>query len=1039
VYIGNDLQVAFPSYRNIDNISGSFNGVTTSFALLINGSAPVPPPLSSNQCLISVNGVIQKPDDTGASGFRLSGGNIIFSSAPAGGATFFGVVLAGADYVNAGVNFPDGSLSAPSITFDQDNDTGYYRSASGAISFSSNGVASGTWNATGVTAPSFVPTGSTVASNGIYLPSANTVAISTNGSERLRIDASGTILAKGTERLAFNTYVSDANHAGYIGRDTSTGALLLEAQNAGGGYPMIFRTNSTERMRLTDAGLLGLGTSSPQQELHINDATGISRIRLTGGAAGADNFEIGQGIIGVTNAGFSIYDVDATATRLVVDSSGNVGIGTTSPSATLHVATVGNPEILIGGTATPILSFVGGAGSDPLIGYAVGALRFGTVSGAAGAGFTERMRIDTSGRVGIGTVSPSTLLDCQVDTNSKIKLTTSSSETPAIAFNSNGVADVARLIAAESGGGGVLIAQTKTTGGVITERARIDSSGRLLVGTSTARSNFYNSTLTTAFQVEGTTHNTSGISLVRNESGSASHLTLAATGGTTIGSTTIVSNGSSIGSIAFQGSDGTEFVPLADITAYVDGTPGANDMPGRIVLSTTADGASSTTERMRITNDGRVGIGTTGPASILHVTQPGDGNGITLSHSSRTGIWKIFHSGVNSENLAFVQNNGTSDAVSYLMGRDIHYWQIGNTERMRIDSSGRLLVGTSTARTDYFNNTLTAMLQVEGINSSGAVDRACVSIVNNNSLTVNESPVLVLGRSNGSTVNSKTVVINGTRCGYISFQGADGSDLVEAASIAGEVDGTPGANDMPGRLVFYTTADGASSTTERMRITNDGYLLVGATNGDPGGSNVNGFVVEGSNGSFQASRHGNKCADFNRGTDDGNIVVLRQDGVIEGTISVSGTTVSYNGAHLSRWSQLPGGAEREEILRGTVLSNIDEMCNWGEEDNEQLNRMKVSDVEGDVNVAGVFQAWDDDDDTYTDDFYCAMTGDFIIRIAEGTPVHRGQLLMSAGDGTAKPQGDGFVQDKTIAKVTSNHVTCTYDDGSYCVPCVLMAC
>jgi hypothetical protein len=126
-------------------------------------------------------------------------------------------------------------------------------------------------------------------------------------------------------------------------------------------------------------------------------------------------------------------------------------------------------------------------------------------------------------------------------------------------------------------------------------------------------------------------------------------------------------------------------------------------------------------------------------------------------------------------------------------------------------------------------------------------------------------------------------------------------------------------------------------------------------------------------------------------------------------------------------------------LRGTVLSNIDEMCNWGEEDNEQLNRMKVSDVEGDPNVSGVFQAWDDDDDIYTDDFYCAMTGDFIIRIAEGTPVHRGQLLMSAGDGTAKPQGDGFVQDKTIAKVTSNHVTCTYDDGSYCVPCVLMAC
>jgi hypothetical protein len=99
----------------------------------------------------------------------------------------------------------------------------------------------------------------------------------------------------------------------------------------------------------------------------------------------------------------------------------------------------------------------------------------------------------------------------------------------------------------------------------------------------------------------------------------------------------------------------------------------------------------------------------------------------------------------------------------------------------------------------------------------------------------------------------------------------------------------------------------------------------------------------------------------------------------------------------------------------------------------------VSDVEGDPNVAGVFQCWDDDDDTYTDDFYCAMTGDFIIRISAGIPVHRGQLLMSAGDGTAKPQDDDIVRSKTIAKVTSNHITCTYDDGSYCVPCVLLAC
>jgi hypothetical protein len=68
-----------------------------------------------------------------------------------------------------------------------------------------------------------------------------------------------------------------------------------------------------------------------------------------------------------------------------------------------------------------------------------------------------------------------------------------------------------------------------------------------------------------------------------------------------------------------------------------------------------------------------------------------------------------------------------------------------------------------------------------------------------------------------------------------------------------------------------------------------------------------------------------------------------------------------------------------------------------------------------------------------------MTGDFVIRIAQGTVVSRGDLLMSAGDGTAKPQGDDIVRSKTVAKVTSTVVSTTYADGSYCVPCVLMAC
>jgi hypothetical protein len=233
----------------------------------------------------------------------------------------------------------------------------------------------------------------------------------------------------------------------------------------------------------------------------------------------------------------------------------------------------------------------------------------------------------------------------------------------------------------------------------------------------------------------------------------------------------------------------------------------------------------------------------------------------------------------------------------------------------------------------------------------------------------------------------------------------------------------------------FSTRANNSTPAERMRIQSGGNVLIGQTSG----SYASAGHIFGAGGQAFHINPGDTVLLLNRQHNDGEIIRLSQDGATEGTISVSGSTVSYNGGHLSRWSQLASGAERTEILRGSVLSNLDEMCEWGEEDNEQLNRMKVSDLEGDPNVAGVFQCWDDDDDTYTNDFYCAMTGDFVIRIAQGTTVARGDLLMSAGDGTAKPQDDDIVRSKTIAKVTSTTVSTTYSDGSYCVPCVLMAC
>ena len=138
-YIGNNLR-SNNAYQTIDDISGSFNGSTTSFALQVGSASPIPFPKYETQLIISVGGVVQEPDSSGTTGFKLLGTNIVFSSAPASGESFFGVILASADYLNAGGTFPDGTNSVPSITFSDDLDTGIFRVSSGAVGISSNGT-----------------------------------------------------------------------------------------------------------------------------------------------------------------------------------------------------------------------------------------------------------------------------------------------------------------------------------------------------------------------------------------------------------------------------------------------------------------------------------------------------------------------------------------------------------------------------------------------------------------------------------------------------------------------------------------------------------------------------------------------------------------------------------------------------------------------------------------------------------------------------------------------------------------------------------
>ena len=246
-----------------------------------------------------------------------------------------------------------------------------------------------------------------------------------------------------------------------------------------------------------------------------------------------------------------------------------------------------------------------------------------------------------------------------------------------------------------------------------------------------------------------------------------------------------------------------------------------------------------------------------------------------------------------------------------------------------------------------------------------------------------------------------------------------------------------------GGLSFLTKGNSGTTVSTAMTIDSSGNAFFNITNGqtNPAGNNVTGTCIRPSGG-ISSNTDGDQHK-FGR-AQDGTVMSFSSAGGAEGSISISGTSVTLNGGTLTRWSQIKGLSKtdksaRPTIFQGTVMSNLDDLCEWEGEENQQLNMTKISDISGDKDVAGIFWAWDDDDDKFVNDFYVAMTGDMVIRVASSITVARGDLLISAGDGTAKPQGDDIIRSSTIAKIISTNHTATYDDGSKAYPCVLMAC
>lgn len=438
----------------------------------------------------------------------------------------------------------------------------------------------------------------------------------------------------------------------------------------------------------------------------------------------------------------------------------------------------------------------------------------------------------------------------------------------------------------------------------------IDSAGRVIVGGTTNVSSY-------GVQI----NNSNPIDMVRWDAvstGPTSRFAKSRSG--VVGTYSAVASGDTLGTLSWSGDDGTSFVQAASILTAVDGTPGTNDMPGRLVFNTTADGVSTPTERMRITSDGRVAIGSSGNAgttlalgksitgsttavgTILNGTIQSDvtgafhgyrsspatqataftiselnhfsvfpqtyGAGSTVTNqygftvastltgatnnygfysniASGTGRWNFYANGTAANyfggSTTISINNPTDAALRVTQaggGKALHITQTGAGDALLvedsgnpdstpfvIDSSGRVIKGDTFARSYYlpaFANNYTSGTQIVG----GDYAAAWMSLAQwSTSTTTSGGAFLSLNKSNG-VEGTHTIVTSGQRVGGMGFGGSDGVKFLGVADIYGEVDGTPGVNDMPGRLVFATTTGGVN-TTEKMRLNSAGALGIG--------------------------------------------------------------------------------------------------------------------------------------------------------------------------------------------------------------------
>ena len=352
----------------------------------------------------------------------------------------------------------------------------------------------------------------------------------------------------------------------------------------------------------------------------------------------------------------------------------------------------------------------------------------------------------------------------------------------------------ANIVLHGSGGSPANITQFRTGS---TERLRIDAGGRLIIGHTAA--------LTVAghqgfLQLNGDQYSEATFQIVNNaNSANGSYIQLSKQRSGSAGGTTIVQNGDNIGKIRFTAADGTNLDSrAAEIEVEIDGAPGENDTPGRMILSTTADGAQSTTERMRIDSKGRIGIqgaatkshlevrasgGATDQLTAIFGADEGQAAGALSDNTDKACRIAVPHYDTDEEPFAFLVGSGTNGTNTLNFG--------GGTSLMNAATEIKFSTGA--------NSTTTSGTSKFEIQSDGT------KVFNNHG-----GGTIKVGGSSAHT--SKIVIADngGSSNGNCLVEGGDGSDFFTITS-AGNIKFASGKG-----IDFSLTSDGSGSMSSEL-------------------------------------------------------------------------------------------------------------------------------------------------------------------------------------------------------------------------------